>query len=42
MIPMTADQYTTIMIFNAVLAIVSIVMGVKYLKESEGGEGDDV
>ena len=40
MIPMTADQYTTIMIFNAVLAIAAIVMGIKYLKESEGGEDE--
>ena len=35
MIPMTPDELTTMMIINAILAIIAIVMGIKYLKESE-------
>ena len=41
MIPMTTDEYLTIMIFNAILFIIFVWLGVKYWKESEGGENDD-
>ena len=42
MIPMTTDEYLTIMIFNAILFIIFVWLGVKYWKESEGGENDDM
>ena len=35
MIPMTTDEYITIMIFNVILLIIFILLGIRYWKESE-------
>lgn len=40
MIPMTTDELITIMIFNVILMIIFIWLGIRYWKESEGGEDD--
>ena len=40
MIPMTTDEFLLIMAFNALLAICAIWLGIKYLKESEEGDGE--
>lgn len=40
MIPMTTDEYITIMIFNVILMIIFIWLGIRYWKESEGGEDE--
>ena len=40
MIPMTTDEYITIMIFNVILLIILVWLGIRYWKESEGGEGE--
>jgi len=40
MIPMTGEEYLTIMIFNAVLFIIFVWLGIRYWKESEGGQDE--